>query len=271
MKISIVAKSALVMASLFLPSIAAAEPGYMTDIKLALTLSYMTPGTFEREFDGGFRLDEDGVRIPAESNTYSPDDGATILTEQVRNLKSFKFGTRELLEALLERGYFPEEVESIRGWSLKEVTDTVSLKYYLYKKGTAPLRLTDGFGMIFDSAVTKRNLKTKVRRDSPKGALKSTSATGSELAKGWLELDLTDGVAGFRVYLEGRATGTFINKFTAGGDFPLLTRTLKATGIAGTGEFELGPIYAEGSVSTGRVVLLDDVGAEFPTFYPDPG
>lgn len=265
MKMTSVVKSALALASLSLPSISLASPGYMANVKMALIVSEEMPGTFAREEDGDFVLD-DGEKVPAsEAEYYSPEN--TYNTEEVTQVKTTRYGNRELLEDLLAEGHFPSGVNSIQGWSLKEVSMHFGgTTFYLYKKDTTPERLDSEFYAYFTDKISKSNLKTKVRRDEPKGPVTSAKASGSSQVKGTVTLTLAGEGVDFSANASSKGTAVYIQKFVDGASSPVTLRTFKTTTLFGEGEVGEVEVYIEGSLSTSGAVLLENIEEIFEDF-----
>lgn len=245
MNIPSVVKSAVALAALSLPSIAFAAPGYMADVKIALTISY------ERDSTNIDETSEDGTRI----------------REQMSKLTAYKYGTRELLEDLLEAGRFPDGVESIKGWSLKEVSMYGAIEYYLFNKDTAPVLLEDEFSLTFSEEIYKRNLKLKQKRDDINGPFTSATSSGSILSKGMVSLSIGGKSLGLEVDdLTGKGTTTTTYQAPAPDQGFVALRTLKTTSLGGGGYVSERNIFAEGSVATTKAVLLNNVQEVFEDF-----
>lgn len=270
MNITSAVKSAVALATLSLPSLASAYPGYMADVKLALTFSFEVDGTFDRGPSGEF-ITVNGERVPDTYNDYTTAD-ATHYSEEVTKVETFKYGTRELLEDMRAAGLFPEGVDSIKGWSVKEVFRNGSTAFYLYHKDTDPVRLnTNVFDLYFDEIISKRNLKEKEKRANPEGPITSTSTSGSSQAKGNVFLSFAVGLYGLDVDVRGKGTTTFKRKYPNNTSAPVALRTMKSTSLAGRCDSEDGEFYAEGSVAISPVTILENVEAIFEDFPINDG
>lgn len=263
MNITTVVKSALALATLSLPSLSAASQGYMADVKVALTISLEQDSIFEKEDGGDYKLDDEGERISTDFTTYSTDNGWTYHSEEGTKVMSFRYGTREILEDLLLVGNFPSGETSIKGWSIKEVFNGTRIRYFLFKKDTPPMWLDKAFEMTYDSVVSKNNIKTKVDYDRRTEEVKSAKGTGTSAAKGMLSLTIR---ALTQVSVTGTARSVVKPVFLKGYDEATVTRLLKAPALGGTGAFFYDELFAEGALSTGSAVVLEDVEAIFGSF-----
>lgn len=269
MKILSTVKSAVLLATLSLPSIAAAGPGSVANLKLALTTTIEQPGTFLKGDEGANTLNGGGERIPAHYTSYTTDAGSTTKTEEMTTVITMRYGVREVLEDLLSRGYFPQGETSIRGYSLKSVSDGAAMQTFLYKKGLTPVNVDSQCQVKFLIGATKRNLTTEVRREAPMGPVESTSAKGSAANQGKMTVTTrTSNLLG-TVTLEGKATGTIKYKYPSDSEAVAVMRTVKSTSLSGQGNSGGDNYFVEGSLSTGPAVMLDNVSASFPGFLAD--
>lgn len=251
---------------LSLPSLSAAAdavPGYIANVQVAVRVQYEMPDTFVRDGSGEFIL-EDGEPIPAKTNSYVTDEGLTVQTENLRSVKSFKFGNREILELMLENDDLPEGEESIKGWSLKAVSDGMSTIYYAYKKGKTPVTASPLGNVSYSTTVGKSTLRTKVKLAEPKGAVTSTRATGA--ATSYSSLDVSVSGDNFGGWLKGKVVVGTKNVFPADRQTPVLIRTMKASHLCGQGGSAMGDIFLEGSFSVTGGVLVEDLTEEFAAF-----
>lgn len=269
MTLTAVAKSVLLLVTLALPSLAQAEPGCMANINLALTLSSTTPGTFERGPNGEYILDGNRKRIPASYYFYTTTNGLTGYEERFVKAATVKYGMRELLEDLREKGVFPAGETSIKGWSLKLVNtaDREDFHTYLYKTGHTPVKVTDvlAVGIVTSFLTGKTNAKAIYA--APKGPVKSATMTGTLNFKGTVNLSLGGETLGFGVSMQGMGTGTAKPKLLPGNIETIMLVSVKTTGLHG--EFG-GPgsvKFAEGTFSTTAPVLVEDLAATFPDFF----
>lgn len=268
MTLKAVAKSVLLLTTIALPSLSHAAPGCMANLNLALTLSSVTPGTFQRDANGEFILDGDKKKIPAFSYFYTSANGLAAYAESFAKVATRKYGTRELLEDLLEKGAFPAGETSIKGWSLKLVNtaDREVFHTYLYKTGRPPVKVTDTLSAGIVTSFLAGKTNTKVTYSAPKGPVKSATITGALNFKGTVTLRLGGEAVGFAVVLQGMGTGVAKPKLLTGNVQTIMLATIKTTGLHG--EFG-GPgqeDFAEGSFSTTAPVLVEDLNVTFPGF-----
>lgn len=270
MKITTAVKSALVVATLSLPALSSAQPASMAKIKLALKVGYSLPGTFEREDNGDFTLDGNGDRVPAEMTSYSPDWGLTTYNEQAYKLASIRFGNRELLEDLFGAGAFPAGTASIKGWSLVQVSLSGTNQTYLYKKDSPPVKVTNVLALQYTPFTGKGTIKTKVKKDSAKGPVISTVASGALAMRGLVSVVIADNFSGFNASLTGVGSINTKPKVPAGSTEAVSLLTVKSTTLAPRPPLqgESTAFLVEGSIATTSATVVEDLEESFPDFLP---
>ena len=269
--------SAFVLAALSLPSLAEEPvklPGSVANVAIALTLNFMETILFQKTDQGEYVLDGEGERIPTTYTQYkvTKGDTATFISEGGYKLITSKYGSRELLTDLLEKGgYFPPSETSIRGWSLKEVATSTVREIYLVKKGQTSVKVTDEIAVTFTPSLYSGKLTTKVSGPAD-GVFKTASITGGYKLKGLFELGL-DVPEMIRVNVEGVGVGSLKGKYPdvkemlVAGPLPVGVSLLavKGTGLFGTGLTAAGSCGVEGTVSISGPALIEDVNV-FPDF-----
>lgn len=269
--------SAFVLAALSLPSLAEEPvklPGSVANVSIALTLNFMDTILFQKTEQGEYVLDGEGERIPTTNTQYSVTKGDTVtfISEGGYKLITSKYGNRELLTDLLEKGgYFPPSETSIRGWSLKEVATSTVREIYLVKKGQTSVKVTDEIAVTFTPSLYSGKLTTKVSGPAD-GVFKTASITGGYKLKGLFELGL-DVPEMIRVNVEGVGVGSLKGKYPdvkemlVAGPLPVGVSLLavKGTGLFGTGLTADGSCGVEGSVSISGPAMIEDVNI-FPDF-----
>jgi|GEM_PF-1171481 len=246
--------------------------GVESNIVIALKLNFPIPDVVERTPEGEVVLDEDEKPVLDYQTVYNTVKGdiRTDVEEYGSKVKAEKYGNKELLEDLLEKGgYFPEGETSIKGWSLKQVEGAEYTNVYLVKKGVAPVRVPDNVAATyFNPLQTTGKVIGKVS-GAVGGLYNKASVAGGTKSRGpgQLAVTVTDSIG---MYMQGTGTATVkgvyppLVNFPVGSELPPLVElvSLKVSGIYGNGSrLGTGPFTVEGTFSLTSPVLVPDVFA----------
>lgn len=265
MTLTAAAKSALLLALMAVPSLSHADTGMRGNLNVALTFTTSGPGLFQRNATGGFVLDENKKKIPVSLNKYTSVDGLTTYVEQGAKLVNLKYGTRELLEDLLESGAFPIGETSIKGWTLIAVEGNPlqNFRVFIFKTGTRPVDVTYGVSAEIIVRAFAGKASSKVVKTA-EGPVKSTTAAGGLNFKSTVnfKVSVRRPPVSRELTLSGIGSGTIKLKYLPDNVSTSSLLTLSSSNLHGgygnqmTG---LGGILAQGSVSITSPTVVEDM------------